>query len=315
MIQHREREHVHEHGFSWVESSLNNAYGKLRLFFPKHVNTVIEGVIYAYDRLLELIQTLHLTYKTMKLVVFLRVEMFRYDEFGQILENIMPYFRSKQLMFTRGSEERYEDMIQAALQFIDDGIAAFVSQGSGWVAERPIAIEVEVARCKLLTGNNSATECNLHLMTYKKAEGGVLPLYNGPVGDSGFCFYLAVAAGLLREERQSSIAKVSKTTLIHYLKSKLNMEEEETFERHGVLAASQDISAFEAKLEEHLQRTVGITVIYSDEDGVLMPYRALRRTVQTNIVLVLFHTARSDNSVVYNQDLHLNMLEENEVKS
>lgn len=269
-----------------------------------HNNMVDNALMYAYDKTDSLIRTLQTWYKHFKINLTIAVEVFRVDEFGNDLESEILYVKPDNGFDVHQTLFAEKELRQCFVE-IDARIANFVSRGSGWIVRKPLYLEASCTRVALLYGQNGTEKtqsaemncCELHTMQHQRNH-GLAPSHNGPIGDGGICFFLAVAAGLytyIMGKRETN-----KERLLSFLRDYLDMSEEELFCEAGPMTVDR-VGKFEnimchAKPENP---KIGITVVYRDEEGFIMPMRANKRTVDFNIVIVLFHTIKTDSSVLF----------------
>lgn len=217
--------------------------------------------------------------KFFKMHLYIHVQMHKLGEDGEkTVEELIP-FRGRGLCVTREMEGLDEEL-HSVLQDVEDAVEEFLFQGSGWVAGRPIFMEVELAKCQPMGGRRG---CGPHIVEWVR-EKGLLPknleYWEGGEEEEegrvdGECFYYAVAAHFHNVDTSPHELK----DFIERKMVKLSGE--------GPVRVS-DIEQFEKK---NPLLNLAVNVVYCDEEGDILPLRAAKKpSALNNIVLMLFHT-------------------------
>lgn len=273
--RHRRLTHVWHTGFQLIESAHRRECQLLRAFFPEHVRSLDEGLIWGYNRMKRLVHTLASEYSFFKINFTFMVEMHRLDEFGYTQEvNAFP-FRGLGLTVGRETGEIKEEL-HRILGDIDRNVGEFLFQGSGWIVSRPLFIDGDFSRCRPLAGG-----ANLCTHSAKWVRQGGIQYSNADAADDGKCFYRGVANAIL--DNYYPTAESSETDVERFVNSQLTLLPKRS------QVAVKDIPAFE---EANKRFDLAVNVVYQDEEGLILPvYASKNLSAKITCVLMLFHTS------------------------
>jgi hypothetical protein len=273
LLDHRQSEHVVHSDFRIVESAHNKQCQLLRAFFPETIQSLDEGLFYAYDHMCRLTEALSVDINYYKINFTVHIEMYRLDEEGQVTQEEVFPFRGFGAVI--GVETDRIPELRRVVGDIERAADEFISQGSGWIIHRPMFLDAEVVQCLPMQGGS----CGVHIAGYLRGK-GVMPVVINKA-DDGMCFYYAVASHFERSGDEKKLQK--------FIREQVNIKEE--FESHVKL---DDITAFE---ENNSRLNLAINVVYKDENDDLVPVRASKNksTTANIIVMLLFHTSVQKN--------------------
>ena len=288
LTTHRETSHVYHHEFDSVQSAHQRRCERLRLYFPVNFSTLDEGLVYAFPRLVQLMETLLTEKSYFKTNLNCSVEMVKYGEQGEIITSEIFAFQAPAIKMARDYDwNSWHAELRMCLDHIQSSVYEFLHRGSGWCVLAPRFFEVEIAQCAPLAGSFN---CALHNVCFNKMVNTV-GQEDSPVlrvnsvgdgdGDDGACFYFAVAKGLLPKEVHDDIPK-----LRTFINKKLNLLP--GAKRFNVRVS--DIEQFEKMNEE---MNLSINVVSYDEKSNIIPVR-VRKIVkpedeERTIVPLLLH--------------------------
>ncbi len=290
--QHRKDKHVRHHDFQLSESAHKKAYQKLRAFVPDEINTSVTGaLVWGFDQLVSLLTTFFVAFPFFKVRIYLFVEMMQLDQRGRV-ERVETFpFTSYGLTLARGME--YEEELKKLLGDIEENVSEFLFQGSGWIVNQTPYYEIEVAQCHPLGGKSkNAPElraalgdpvCRTHAEAWKKDRG--VHLKNLPDDGDGFCFFYAVANGILGVNATESEVNrlVREQMVIPFTISHLRLR--------GVLFGQ--VGKFE---EANKALDVSINILYQNENGTVNPIRrGGNPSAKNQVNLLLCYTETTDD--------------------
>ncbi len=290
--EHRRSEHVRHHDFRLEESAHHRQCQVLRAYFPDNVRTMDQALFYAYSQLQALLISSLVEMPFFKCNITLYVEMARYSEEGGLTGTEVFPFRGLGVKLSRETDLMPE--LRKSFGDIERHVDEFLYQGSGWVVEKPLYLEVELAQCKVLRGSAS---CGFHLVNYRRYR-GVVPTNitdesarrkkkeeeeEEEERDDGMCFYLAVASHFLPNA-------ASRAELREFVEKKFVLPEKKGHRCGGGEGVSlEEVRRFE---EDNAHLGLSVNVVYRDEKGAVVPVVASTRPLAPNIVvLLLFYLA------------------------
>ena len=279
LTSHRRREHVRHHDFKLVESAHRRQCQLLRAYFPESAATVDEALVYAYSQLEKMLTSALVEVPFFKCFLTVFVEMGKYDEEGRLAA--LEVFPFRGFTMTLGRETELKSELRKTLGDVERNVDEFLFQGSGWVVERPVYMDVEISECRVLKGGaaGGGPTCGRHAAGYRRGRGAVPLNVSGEEEeeeDAGMCFYLAVAS--------------------HFLPSTATAADLRRFvEREFVLPPER--SRKEVTLEmarrfeaDNARHEISINIVYRDETNAVVPVVASANPLAKNlVVLMLFH--------------------------
>jgi hypothetical protein len=199
-----------------------------------------------------------------------------------VMDSIIVHLRASS--FTLTVYQNFIRYVESAHAEIANNLSDFLERGSGWVLNAIYAVEVQVARCRPLSGACGPTTLNLD----KRRERGALHPAQAlagqldPLGDKK-CFYYAIA--------QYFIALKSDEL------TRAFVEQELITTGISLPVAVHQIPKFE-ELNAHLN--LKINVIYREdvEGNYIYPVYASRRTDCSNHITLLLYKAVVNDVVV-----------------
>ncbi len=277
LLRHRIAAHMHHHNFDLVESAHNKKCQLLRAFYPAHVMTMDESLVYGYEKLCRLVESLAVELRYFKLNCTTNIEMYRLDEFGQVEEMAVFPFRAYGMRVTRGVDFK-EDLRKLCGDF-ERNVDEFLYRGSGWVVNKPMYLDAEVVACQPMSGRAARVCAILHEGRWIR-RCGLRPtdVIGGAASD---CFYLAVASFFCG-------VTASREDLDAFIAARMRKLPPPPKSRECMGVHVKDVSRFEELNATQLD--VAVNIIYKDEDGCYLPVCASKRLTAANVVvLLLFH--------------------------
>ncbi len=293
---HREADHTFHTEFALVKSAHRKQSQLLRLYFTDNVTTVDEGFEFAGKQVRDLIVSNLAEKARFKINLIMGVEMYKTDEEGVCTALELFSFRSIGVTMTKfdsistAISSAWEDIDRNIMEFLYQGmfgqfctitdlnffqtIPSFLLLGSGWKILRPFYVDAEVVEVNPLNGAAGG----LHIACYARQRGIVPDMDSTTLKDDGYCFYAAVAAGVIGHNT---------------LPDNLEAWYQSAADRFG---PDVDVKKI-AKIEDFWRREknlpeLNINVVYCDERQRVIPVRAGDRPLcEKQVVIMLSHTA------------------------
>jgi len=273
---HRDRRHNAHTDFQVQKSAHGKTCQLLRAHFQPNVITLEDGLFKSYHMLVTLIEAMMSQHVEFKLNFILHLEMYRYDDEGEIAQMEVFPFRAFGFTVGRHNLPTVIDDLTAAMGQVDKTVDEFLLRGSGWIVNKPMFIDAEVVKCLPLTGAG----CGLHEAKYIRDK-GFDPMVVGDSPNDGMCFYYAVAAGLMGGHSKPTINQLD------------NLIQDQI----EVGPAPMPVSCIDDFERAHKKKfNLGIVVVYlDDERDEVYPLRASSISKPDHlIVLCLSHTSISN---------------------
>ena len=272
---HRQKMHTYSTKFSLAKSAHRRQAEHFRMHFPRGVLTIDEAYKYARKEMRKLLkQTLALNPR-FRVNFVLGVEMYKTDDAGicTALEN----FSFRAAGFTLHSVSQIESGLDRCMIDIDRNIAEFLFQGSGWKVLRPFMLDAELVQVRLLSGGSGGSSKNLHVASYARRLGIIPCELSAKMEDDGFCFYAAVAAGVLGTSVSYNVLEKWFTPAARKFGPNVNVKDIGKIEHFW-----RSSSEF---------KRLSINVVYSDEDNRIVPVRVGTDPMSdSQVTLLLSHT-------------------------
>lgn len=286
--QHRAEKHDRDTDFRIVRNAHGQTRQLFRIYYPEKFARNLTQV-YAYTgqeafRLLEALAAVTPVFK-IGLASFMEMEKIDFVTREVIAREVF-VFRGEMFEITRADfDYTATTAINESLKLMDKIVDEYVNRGSGWRLVQAIQLDVLFSIVKTMSGSNCYLPHICKAVAGKKGKFHlVLPMPSKmekvecfkSMGKS--CFYFAVAAGLMGNEKsrrdEEAVKKVIETKLV-----KLDQEDR--------AISLREIPLFE-ELNAHL--SVAVNVVYVDEEGDILPVYASQKLSASNVVvLALFH--------------------------
>ena len=274
--EHKSTRHLERHTSFHLTGSAHNGHTKsYRVHFPSRIKSLDQTLLYAFDRMSEIVEIISAEQPCFKINFCLNVEMFKYGPEGEVKVVDCVPFRGKGLTVRPMNSDLPLELAKICGD-IEQHINDYLNQGSGWVMEEPCYLDALAVQCVDMSGS----ACFLHPVSFRRKKGVDVDARSMIGANDGMCFYYAVAYHFMRT--------VDKTKLDTFIREKLHI----TCRRADGMRVS-DILQFE---QEHQDLDMCINVVYQDEENHIIPVRAGPNIKAKNMIPLLLHHAWRDES-------------------
>ena len=245
----------------------------------------------AFHQICSLLQTNLVFRRHFKVAIVLQVEMYQTGAEGEVTR--MECFPFRGDTFSVSLFAEYERDVSLAMGDIERTVGEFLYQGSGWRILAPHFVDVYLSECLPLEGG---TNCGPHKASYQRRKGLVVDYDaegdHSSQQDDGTCFYNAIAqyfcpSGSTRQQI-GDFVKERGYPAGHFV----SLDKIDKVEEDPLWGKDLDF---------------GVTVLYKDEEGTILPVRVTRMLEPKHtIVLLLYHLNVSGGTV----DKHYALIED-----
>ena len=281
---HRSQAHVRRSEFYLKHKALRSTCQIYRLDLPKRLKSINDAIEYSSLKFLEFLEEKVEDLNSLKFSIVLGAEYEQgQDDNEAERERMLMNFRSPAQTLLQFQD--VSPLVAKALLGVESNAEQFNANGSGWVLQRMLYVDIEMGKCFQLSGS-----CSLHeIITCKGLKNSESastmeihkddewPSTDMETHNDGRCFYLAIASYFLNDRKD-------KQTIEKYIS-------ENIYEVLDVPVRVKDISTFE-EANHHLN--CSINVIYKNIHGELYPVHISKRKSKYVINLLLFYIAQPD---------------------
>ena len=245
----------------------------------------------AFHQTCSLLQTNLVFRRHFKVSIVLQVEMYQTDADGEVSR--MECFPFRGDTFSVSLFTEYERDVSLAMGDIERTVGEFLYQGSGWRVLAPHFLDVFISECLPLEGGSN---CGPHRASYE-ARKGLVVNYDAEKDpsfeqDDGTCLYNAIA-------QYFCPTGSSRQQIAEFAKARGYPA--------GRFVAVNNLDKVEQDQRWGKDLDFGVTVLYKDEDGSILPVRVTRiLEPKHTIVLLLYHLNLKGGTV----DKHYALIED-----
>ena len=276
---HRTRAHQSRNSFYERASALRRSCQVFRLDMPRRIVSVNGVIQYSTGQAVNFLEQKQIELNVFKVCLCLGAEYEKMGEDqaeGELAERMLMNFRSKTQTIMPFNDT--ESTVARCLNEIESHSEQFSVNGSGWVLDRVLYLDIEIGQCYQLSGS-----CTLHQLLDQRGSNDVLqvqrndawPITEPEVFNDGECFFYAVAAYFC--EKNASVETLNafiSTHLVKCIDAPVKVTDIEKFEKANV----------------HL--SFALNVIYKNESEEIFPVYISKNESNDHIInLLLFHLA------------------------
>ena len=281
LLEHRERDHQQQRGFYVKSHALKKSCQVFRHDIPRRIVTVNDAIQYMDEKLQRFLKIKREELKAFKFAISLGAEYLKDNEEAEDDRMIMNFRSSTKTML---KFDDISELLSKPLAVVEANAESFNANGSNWVQDRILYLDIEIGRCFQLSGS-----CSLHLLCDYQRSDTVLevvktnewPATEPDMFNDGRCFFYAVASYFLKgNNKPDDLEKFLEENVHQNISWPVNIK---------------DIDKFE-EANQHLDMC--INVIYKDSDNDIYPvYISKRNRARCKINLLLFHVASEASRV------------------
>lgn len=253
--------HVPSTGFEVRVSAFKRTCVSYRKTYGKKMKTLEQAFQNDKEEMFDVLRHELNSKKYIKAAIIWHAEFLKpLEEFGGSFQRYVVCLRGKTQQIN--NKKDIQRCIFASRMAAETRIDDFVEQGSGWVLDELLHVDIEVGNCPPLNGC-----CNLLSIRYLKTLQKVKPSRGGNT-----CFVDAVAFHFVKSENKTRLKKFIDKSLNLPVSSPVKVSQIPKFERDNA----------------HLD--LGINVIYAEGKHIYPLTVSKKRTAKENITLILYKT-------------------------